>query len=378
MLTRTNSASADYQNLRGYIRLSTQEIGPLQTRFHLNARGKKGLDEHLQTLDRPYEHRGQVQQAYLETKGTQNTRLFIGRHQPPLRGIGNQAIDGLSIQRETTEWSARISGGFQVTYWKPNAAIDTAVQQWGGEIDWHPSKLPLRLQAAALNDRDTEGGRRARVGLRGSWQASQALHNSFSIEFDPQENRLWAGRVQSALRIGQQGRVHASYSQRLATPYPVFSPEATPFYGGKTHALSFSGAMRQGQLSTRLYTRLSFGARALGSERFQLIWHRLPFTKFQLKFNAQDSWSPWRRIEQGSISLDGHWSKRVYLSLGAKQSFFKWNTSRQPVWRARTRPHIVLRYTARAGWSTQLKIEEIVDEYTHLRTRATAGLSYSL
>ncbi|MBT6907464.1 MAG: hypothetical protein HOA27_25175, partial [Gemmatimonadetes bacterium] len=129
---------------------------------------------------------------------------------------------------------------------------------------------------------------------------------------------------------------------------------------------------------TRLHTRLSFGARELGSERLHIIWHRLPHTNLRLNLNAQDSWSPWRRIEQASLALSGTWPKRLYFSLGVKQSLFKWNTSRQPKWRARTRPHIVLRYTAPAGWSVHMRIEEIIDEFAHLRTRATTGLSYRL
>ena len=378
MLTRSNSASADYQTLRGHARLSTEKIGPMQMRLHLHARGKKGLDEHLGNLNNRFENRGQIQQAYLEAKGPMQTRLYIGRHYTPLQGIYSQSIDGLSLQREKVEWSARLSGGFQVAYWQPHSPVDTAVRQWGVEIEWHPSKWPIRLQSAVLNDRDNEGRSRSRIGLGGTWRPAAKLTSRFAVEIDPRENRLWASRLQGAYRIGRQSRLHASYSQRLASPFPVFTVADTLFHDGKMHALRFSASMRKGQLSARLNTRLTFGARKLGGERLQLIWHRLPFTDLRLRVNAQDSWSPWRRIEQGSIALEGFWPKRVYFSLGIKQSFFKWNTSRQPTWRARTRPHIDLRYTAPAGWSVHMKIEEIIDEFSHLRTRATTGLSYRL
>ena len=171
-LTRTNSASADYQTLRGYARLSSEAMGPLQMRLHLDARGKKGFDEHLQESDRAFRNRAQVQQVYFEAPGPMQTRLFAGRHRTPLRNIGSQAIDGLSIQREMPEWSARISGGSQVAFWRPNTPVDTATYQWGGELEWHPTGLPVRLQTAALSDRDTEGRSRSRIGLGGSWRAS--------------------------------------------------------------------------------------------------------------------------------------------------------------------------------------------------------------
>ena len=377
-LTRTNSASADYQALRGYARLSTDEIGPLGMRLHLDARGKKGLDEHLQTLNRPFENRAQIQQVYLEAKGPGQARLFIGRHHTPLRGISSQSVDGLSIQRESQQWSARISGGFQVAFWRPNTPIDADARQWGGEVEWHPTALPLRLQTAVLGDVDSVGRSRTRLGLGGTLRACASLNSHFAIEIDPRENRVWASRIHGAYRLGRQSRLHASYSQRLASSYPVFSAQDTLLNQGKMHALSFSAATRRGLWSTRLHTRLSFGARELGSERLHIIWHRLPHTILRLNLNAQDSWSPWRRIEQASLALSGTWPKRLYFSLGVKQSLFKWNTSRQPKWRARTRPHIVLRYTAPAGWSVHMRIEEIIDEFAHLRTRATTGLSYRL
>ena len=67
-------------------------------------------------------------------------------------------------------------------------------------------------------------------------------------------------------------------------------------HGGKVHTLSFSAVTRRGPLSAYLYTRLSFAAGELDSERLQLIWHQLPFGDFRLRVNVQDSSSPWRRI----------------------------------------------------------------------------------
>jgi len=76
-------------------------------------------------------------------------------------------------------------------------------------------------------------------------------------------------------------------------------------------------------------------------------------------------------LTQTSVALSGNWPKRVYFSIGVKQSFFKWNTSHNPTWQARTRPHIDLRYTAPAGWSVEMKIDEIIDDFPYLRTTRT-------
>ena len=79
-----------------------------------------------------------------------------------------------------------------------------------------------------------------------------------------------------------------------------------------------------------------------------------------------------------SVALSGNWPKRVYFSIGVKQSFFIWNTSGNPTRQARTRPHIDVRYTAPVGWSVEMKIDEIIDDFPHLRTRWTTGLSHHL
>ena len=137
------------------------------------------------------------------------------------------------------------------------------------------------------------------------------------------------------------------------------------------HALSFSAVTRRGPLSACLCTRPSFAARELDSERLQLIWHQLPFGDFRLRVNMQTVRAPGVVLTQTSVALSGNWPKRVYFSIGVKQSFFKWNTSHNPTWQARTRPHIDLHYTAPAGWSVEMKIDEIIDDFPHLRTTRT-------
>jgi hypothetical protein len=79
-------------------------------------------------------------------------------------------------------------------------------------------------------------------------------------------------------------------------------------------------------------------------------------------------------LTQISVALSGNWPKRVYFSIGVKQSFFNWNTSDNPTWQARTRPNIDLLYSAPVGWSVEMKI----DDFPHLRTRRTTGLSHHL
>ncbi|NKB68294.1 MAG: hypothetical protein GKR89_14625 [Candidatus Latescibacteria bacterium] len=378
MYTRANSARADYQALRAFMRLSTAESGRFGSRFHLDARAKKGFDERVRDTDNPFADRGQIQRAYMEANGPGGSRLFIGRHPTPLRGIGSYAVDGLSLQRATKTWSARISGGFQAAFWKPNAPFDPDGQQWGGELEWHPATKPLQLQSAFLRDSDTQGRSRLRMGLGGAWKITRAMDSRARIEMDPQEGQLLFSRLQALYRPGRRTLIRLSYWQRLATSYPVFE-DAAPLYGDRLHAFNLSAAWRRpGLVSGRLYMRYSFGARELRSQRLQVIWHRLPFTGLRLQVNARDSWSPWRRIEQGDLSVMGTGPKRLHFSLGVKQSFFKWNTSRQQQWRGRTRPHIQVRYAARAGWSTQIKLEETIDEFEHLRTRVAVNLSYRL
>jgi hypothetical protein len=382
-LTHSNSAALDYQDLSAYLRLSTAESGPYGLRFHLNARGRKGLDEHLQSKDNAFESRVRVQQAYLETKTPGRLHWFVGRHYAPLQGVGARALDGVSVQRSGYSWSAKMSGGLQTAFWRPNAPVGSAGSQWGAEVEWRPPALPWRLGVGFIRNRDSQGRDRSLIGVRGTWKITPVLSPDLRIEVEPQNSRIWATRLQNSYRT-RRFNLLVAYAQRLVTPYPVFMPGDTGLHAGKVHAFDVAISRRWDRTaSARLNLRRTFGVRELSSTRLQLAWHRLPlvpvrFSPWRLTLTARDSWSRWRRLEQAELSVSGNGVRRLHFSLGVQQSLFKWNTSRRPQWRGRTRPHIRLRYSGRAGWSGQLKIEETIDEFEHLRTRVAVGISHRL
>jgi hypothetical protein len=377
LLTRRNSVRSDYQDLRGQARLTSPAMGRRAVRLHLEVSARQGLDERFFGEDNPYANRLQVRRAFAEARQVAGGELHLGRHQPQLRGIGPWEVDGVTWRRQGRVWSVGLTGGFQVPFWEADAPPDRGAAQWGGEARWHLPGQPWEAGIAALRDANAEGTGRWRLGLDGSWRAGRQLSGLARAELDPRNRRWLLWRLSGTCRPGAALSAGLSYAYRRPTAFPVAGEEDTLAYGERVRDLGGWVSGRWGRsLSGLLRLRSTWGGRQFRSEQAQVRWRDLPLSGWGLALSLSDSWSPWRRLEQATLEMQGRRGRRWYFAAGATGSLFEWDTSRAPAWRVRLRPRLSLRFTPAGPLVWETRVEEELDEFQNLRTRATAGMAW--
>jgi hypothetical protein len=149
-------------------------------------------------------------------------------------------------------------------------------------------------------------------------------------------------------------------------------------FGGRSHELAASVQRRWGRtFAAALRVRSNIGAREYRFEELSLRWRGVPLRRGSLRLALSDSWSPWRQLDR--LRLDGTWSGPRHWSLaaGLAATVFDWQTSRDPQRRVRLQPRLSARWT-RGSWSALVRVEETVDEFLHLRTGVSTGVTCRL
>lgn len=378
-LTQRNSASPDYQELGAQLRLATPAAPWRQLRLRVEASARQGLDELYAGADNPYQDRQQLRLALLEGQGLAGGQFLLGRHRPSWRGLSVWDADGISWQRRGHTWTLGLTGGYQVPYWEPSPGLDHSALQWGGMLHWHPGAARWNAAAAFLHEADSQGRARWRAGGEAEWKPRPHLSETVRCEIDPGSGRQLYWRLESAYHSRGPVDLRLSYTDRALAAFPVRSEADTLRYHGKARDLGLSAGYRWGKsLSLRLYLRSTYGARQLHSTQLLARWGSFLSPKAALSLRLGDHWSLWRRLEQAAMDWHGPWGRRLEVRAGITGSYFKWNTSRAPAWDLRLRPQVGMSCRLFEGVLLETRIEQTLDEFSHLRTLAVAGLRYSL
>ncbi|MFA6110007.1 MAG: hypothetical protein WDA75_14665 [Candidatus Latescibacterota bacterium] len=378
LLTERNNLAADYQDLRGQVRLATPTLGRRAARFHLDLRARQGLQERYFGDANPYESRRQVRAAFLEMKVAGGV-LQAGRHLPELRAIVPWSADGITWTGHRADWSAGFTGGYQVPFWRANLPISRGAAQWGSEMRWHPRARAWEAGAAFLRDQGDDGAGRWRLGLDGRWRAGASLEGTVRTEVDPTSGRWLSGQTRAAWRSRTGRSAGAGYGQRLPSAWPVPVAGDTGRYGSRVHDLTAWASQPWGSSTVvSLHLRATRGGRRLRTEQLVVQRRGLPLlSRANLTLAVSDSWSRWRQLEQLSLQVQTPWRRRWSGTFGAVGTAFRWEPDRRPEWRFRARPHLGLRFAPGRGLTWDLRVEEEIDEFQHLRTRAAAGLTWT-
>lgn len=385
LLTERNRMAADYQDVRSQIRLSTPDLGRPGVRLHLDLRARQGWDEFYPGVGNPYQSRRQVRGAYAQMPAAGGV-LQVGRHQPDLRVASAWTADGLTWVRRGARGSLGLTGGWQVPFWQPDAPWSRRQVQGGAEAAWRLGQR-WELQAGLLRDEDRAGaGRWRSVGV-GRWRGPGGWESLASAEVDPDRRQMLGAQARTGWR-GFSGRSLAlGYRLRVPSAWPVTgtaaaaSPAFTDsvWYGGRIHDVSLSASLVVGartQLTGSV--QATQGARRLRREQLSLRHRGLPWwSGGSVALSFVDSWSRWRQLEQMTLQLSSPLGRRCLLALGATATASRWEPDRDPAWRVRAEPTIGLRGMAGGGLGWELRVEEEMDEFQHLRTRMAAGLTWT-
>lgn len=378
-LTQRNSVSPDYQELGAQLRLATPAASWRQLRLRVEAAARQGVDEHYAGIDNPYQDRQQVRLALLEGQGPAGGQFLLGRHHPAWRGLSVRDTDGISWQRRGAGWTLGVTGGYQVPYWEPSPGLDHSALQWGGMLHWHPATARWKVAAALLREPDSEGRARWRLGGEGEWKPRSHLSETMRFEIDPGSGQLLYWRLDNTWCPRGPVDLRLSYTDRSLAAFAVRVEVDSLRYRGRVRDLGVSAGYRWGKsLSLRLQWRATYGDRQLRSIQVLARWNSFLSRGGALSLRLGDHWSPWRRLEQAAVDWHGPWGRRLDLRAGITGSYFRWNTSRAPVWNLRLRPQVGLSCRAGGGLWVETHIEQTLDEFLHLRTLAVVGLRYSL
>ena len=182
-------------------------------------------------------------------------------------------------------------------------------------------------------------------------------------------------RLDNSWRHSKKTQLRLSYSARLATVFPLSGLADSLLYGGRTHDFSLWFNHRWSRsLSASFRLRSAYGDRPYRSEEIQLRWGQ----RRTLSFRLRDSWSPWRQLEQFGLLLQGRIGRRWSWGGGGDATLFRWEQTRDAKWQWRTRPQLHLSFKPGGNLHWRLRVEETIDEFLHLRTRAELLASYAL
>ncbi|MFT5088839.1 MAG: hypothetical protein ACI906_000503 [Candidatus Latescibacterota bacterium] len=373
MLTQSNSPSPDYQDLRGFLRLHSPRYSSRALQLHLDLDARQGLDENVTSDRGRFANRRRLRQAHIGAD-VAGGRLLLGRHRPIFGVLGAADTDGLSWHRSGSHWALALTGGYQVPYWQVNAPFSSDSVQTGGEIRWQPAGRSFSFGTALLRDEAFDGRSRWRSGIDERWRRGR-LTQTLRAEFDPADNSWRSLRLDNSWRHSKKTQLRLSYAARLATVYPLSDIADSLLYGGRTHHFSLWLNQRWSRsLSTSFRLRSDYGDRPYRSEEVQLRWGQ----RRTLTLRLRDSWSPWRQLDQFGLLLQGRFGRRWSWGGGGDATLFSWKNARDGKLRLRARPQLHLSFAPGGNLSWRLRVEETIDEFMHLRTRAELSASYAL
>lgn len=377
-LSEGSSLGTDAQTATTRLRLRSQEWGTQRLQLQLEVDDYRALDtrhagDESGALYTAYDDRLRLRRVGLDVD-VAGGRLQLGRHRPQMRVIGAGDTDGASWSGSRGNLRAAVAGGRRVAFWKPDMGPGSGPAHWGGELAWTAAPS-AHLAMGSWHDEAIDGTRRWRIGANGRFQMPGAIELTAHAETEPGEKRfLW--RIHSGWR-GGGWRLRADIGGQRLSLFPVADRADSSHYGGRTRSLGLMAARRWGRnVDVSLRLRSRYGERRQRSEMLTVRWSRL-WRGTALRFQLADSWSRWRQMERADLVLSNRLGRRWHVSAGASATAFQWRDSREPEWGTRFRPHLGLR--GRFGsWEARLRVEEQVDEFTHLRTQVYAGISSQL
>jgi hypothetical protein len=377
-LSDASSLGTDAQAATTRLRLRSHELGARRLQLRFGIDDYRALDaRHAQSeagaLYTAYDNRLRLRRAGVDVD-VAGGRLQLGRHRPQMRVIGAGDTDGASWSGSHGALRAAVAGGRRVAFWKQNTGAASGPAHWGGELSWSATPA-TQLAMGSWRDEAIDGTRRWRVGANGRFVIPGGIELTAHAETEPGKDRvLW--RLHSGWRAGGW-RLRADAGGQRLPLFPVAGRADSSHYGGSSRSLGLMVAHRWGRnVDVSLRLRSRFGARRQRSEIVGLRWSRL-WHGTSLRLQLTDSWSRWRQLERADLVLTNRLGQRWHVSAGANATAFQWRDSRAPKWRTRFRPHLGLRCRL-GGREVQLRVEEQVDEFTHLRTQVYAGISSQL
>ncbi len=377
-LSDSGSLGTDAQATTTRLRLQSEPLGAQRLRLRLEIDDYRALDtrharDETGALYTAWDNRLRVRRVGLGAD-VAGGRLQLGRHRPQMRVIGAGDTDGASWSGSRGPVRATVVAGRRVAYWKPESGPGGGPVHWGGELSW--MAIPAaRLAVGSWQDKAIDGTSRWRIGANGRFQMPGRIDLTAHMETEPGQNRfLW--RIHSGWQ-GGGWRMRADAGGQRLSLFPVADRADSSHYGGRSQSLGVLAGRRWGRnVDVSLRLRARYGERRQRSEIVTLRWSRL-WRDTALRFQLADSWSRWRQLERADLVLSSRLGRRWHASAGGRATAFQWRNSRDPEWRTRFRPHLGLR--CRFGsWEARLRVEEQVDEFTHLRTQVTAGISSQL
>ncbi len=380
-LTDRDALSPDYQDLRTRVQL-TAPVTAMNARVHLEGWMRQSFAGHVAEPDEgsgvgsAYDQRRQVRRASVEFTRVAGGTLEIGRHRSHLTTVAALDADGVSWRRQGERLWLAATAGAPVPYWEPDAGIDATRLQAGGELGWRVGGW--ETGAGLLREEGRAPGARWRLGWQLHAPVVAGLRVGTRIDADPDARRWLSGRATLTWRRANWlAQVHAT--EREVSAFPAGTAADSLLYGGRSHELGLRLQRRWGRdLTTSLRLRSNTGAREYRFEELAVRWRGVPLDRGELALALSDSWSPWRQLEQLRLECTWWGLSRWTLAAGATVTAHEWRASRLPEWRLRARPHLSARWALSPSWVLQLQLKETLDEFTHLRTGATAGLTYRL
>lgn len=385
-LTESDGAALDYHDLRSYLRYRAP-ISALDGALHLRGWVRQGSAEPTPTDSTATLHRFdlRVQLRRLSLTGIAAERLHweVGRHRPALTAASPLEADGLTARLTRGAFHLAATLGTAVPYWEADAGMSGNLQ---AGIEAGAAGAGYDIGAGLLRDVDALGGSRWRLAARTRVSIRPGLAMGLSVDADPAQGRwlrgggrlTWRGGPWTVALHGAEREIDAFPAAWVADPDSLVDSDSLRF-GGRSHEWGGHLQRRWGRhLRLGLSVRSHTGARQFRREELSLFWRGVPLRRGALRLSLSDSWSPWRQMEQAR--LDYAWSgwRRWSLAAGGAASLFRWETSRSPAWQARLRPHLDVRWRPVDDWSTHLRLEESLDEFGHLRTRASVTVGVRL
>jgi hypothetical protein len=385
-LTENDGTALDYHDLRSYLRYRAP-VDALNGALHLRGWVRQGGAEPTPTDStatlRRFDRRLQLRRASLTGIAADRLHWEAGRHRPDLASASPLEADGVTTRLTRGAFHVAATVGTVVPYWEADALTSGDLQIG---VEAGVAAAGYDIGTGLLRDVDAFGESRWRLAARSRVSIRPGLGAGLYLDADPAAGRWLRGGGHLSWRGGPWSlAVHAAEREIDAFPAAWVGHADSLVvadsrrFGGRNHEWGGRAQRQWGRnLRLGLSVRSHTGARQFRREELYLFWRGFPLRRGILRLSLSDSWSPWRQVEQAR--LDYAWTgwRRWSLAAGGVASLFRWETSRSPEWQTRFRPHLDIRWRPTGAWSTHLRLEESIDEFGHLRTRADVTVGVRL